>query len=207
MICATVIKSKFQVQTRYEPKEIVNSSRPAEESFPAPPPPAPQASSFPPPPEFLKPEPPKQFTKAPPIETRPSVFSPKTEVDKFSRSLPSSGPKLSNGSSDEHQYSQALVDEINSIQLSEERNCGHLAIFVLVFFATLDHKIYLANDKLGSKTGSQRPNPIALYKSINIFQRKCQSKRTTKKEQQTKTRRKHFYCAKAYPAEREFQPA
>ena len=177
----------------------MNSSRPVEDSFPAPPPPPPQASSFPPPPEFLKPEPPKQFTQAPPIENRPSVFSPKTEVDNFSRSLPKSGPKLSNGSSDGHQYSQALVDEINSIQLSEERNCGHLAIFAsrVSFFATLDHKIYLANDKLGSKTGSQRPNPIALYKSINIFQRKCQSKRTTKKKQQTKTTRKYFHCAEA----------
>ena len=164
----------LQVQTKYTAKEIVNAtSKPADaatSSFPAPPPTAPSVattSSFPPPPEFLKPDPPKQpsYTKAPPIENRPSVFTPRPEVDSYKRTTfapppppppaaaapvsapstvtkspvktfaPSSAPppkkheqyhSMSTIGVDENEdsrneYSRALVDEINNIQLSEER--------------------------------------------------------------------------------------
>jgi len=173
-MAASQYKGKsYQVQTKYTAKEIVNAtSKPADaatSSFPAPPPTAPSVattSSFPPPPEFLKPDPPKQpsYTKAPPIENRPSVFTPRPEVDSYKRTTfapppppppaaaapvsapptvtkspvktfaPSSAPpkkheqyhSMSTIGVDENEdsrneYSRALVDEINNIQLSEER--------------------------------------------------------------------------------------
>jgi len=157
-MAASQYKGKsYQVQTKYEPKEIVNSTTKTDSSFPAPPPVSstvtPPVSSFPPPPEFLKPDPPKPtsvgFTHAPPIENRPSVFAPKTEIDSFSRNVappappatvppPKSNPvnapiakkTFSPVKSHIHshideeprnEYSRALVDEINNIQLSEER--------------------------------------------------------------------------------------
>ena len=70
--------TKYQVNTTYAPKEIVNASNSNQSDFPkiTPPSPTNEKSSFPPPPTSSFPPPPTEFLKSSP--TKPTVTSPVT---------------------------------------------------------------------------------------------------------------------------------